>query len=265
MSSWHQCLHRKRDHLHYPTAGRLSALWFVGPLSSSFGDTEAALGGGIAMAVDLVAVPPDGGIYYGQCIPGLVFIGHPGYGSHHPSPPTSKRGQQMMWTSHFLVSVGSSLRQARNCLQRWEIIFKVAVLHAESTAGWWHSIQCSCVSIRVSNCCRPGALNILVQWSWSSYLWPFAGLLPNDLEMLKLIYQLGTMPVWVCWHIDDFAYWLGTGWVLFCQHVLVLGGSKPRSLKLQRFPLVMWLPSGRHAGGETSTAVTTAALEQLPS
>jgi hypothetical protein len=76
---------------------------------------------GLATAIALVTIPPEGGICYGQvCVSGLVFRGPP-YSPHHPSAPLPGMQQQMMWTSHSLVPMGLSLCWVRSppCHQRF--------------------------------------------------------------------------------------------------------------------------------------------------
>jgi hypothetical protein len=68
---------------------------------------------GVATAIALVTVPPEGGIYYGQVY--LEWYSEDtGYGSHWLSPPTSKGEQQMMGTSMSLVLTSSSQQWVRS-------------------------------------------------------------------------------------------------------------------------------------------------------
>jgi hypothetical protein len=74
------------------------------------------------------------------------------------------------------------------------------------------------------------------------------------------------MPVGGSWHIDDFAYRLGKGWVVFRRQVLVPGRSKPTSLKQNCFHLEWLRPGGGYTRVWAGTAATTeAASSRLPS
>jgi hypothetical protein len=65
------------------------------------------------------------------------------------------------------------------------------------------------------------------------------------------------MPVGGYWNIDDYLYWLGMDWVSFRHQLLIPGRSKPSSLKLNGFLIVIVVTSWQWVGRKKTGMAAT--------